>query len=293
MVVASARSGLAVALGVLLFRRLSLLLLVIVAGPRPLLWLLCEGPVWLLLLPQLWSPLVVGFIVGGLVTPCASWPCVLLGVRSFRTRGRFAACLLLVGAPCFRSLFVLLRPSLSFSALPCYSPSSIWGLALSAALSVLLGPLALEFTPPYLLLLGACLCPSGSSGVGVQSSLSPAYAVGSSSSVYPWSPPSPFFRLCPGLWVVFLALYSTCLLVPVHQVFAVPCGFGVELPLSSIRTLHSASLRPLGCSIASCLLSRRCCLSSALVFSVPSPVGSSWAPLSRFSWRPGLPPLPV
>ena len=64
----SARSGLAIALGVLLFRRLSLLLLVVVAGPQPLLWLLCEGRVWLQPLHQLWSPLVVGFIVGGLVT---------------------------------------------------------------------------------------------------------------------------------------------------------------------------------------------------------------------------------
>ena len=72
MVVASAHSGLAIALGVLLFCRVSLLLLVIVAGPRPFLLLLCEGPVWLQLLHQLWSPLVVGFIVGGLVTPCAS-----------------------------------------------------------------------------------------------------------------------------------------------------------------------------------------------------------------------------
>ena len=114
MVVASARSGLSVALGVLLFRRLSLLLLVVIAGPQPLLWLFCEGPVWLQLLPQLWSPLVVGFIVGGLDAPCASWPCVLRGVRSFRTRGGFAACLLLAGAPGFRSIFVLLRPSLTF-----------------------------------------------------------------------------------------------------------------------------------------------------------------------------------
>ena len=218
---------------------------------------------------------------------------VILSLRvGFWARGWFAACLLLAGAPGFRSLFVL-RPFLSLSALPCSSLSSIWGQALSAAVSVLLGPSTLEFVPPYLSLLGACLCPSGSSGVGVRSSLYPAFAVGFSSSVFPWPPPSPFFWLCPGLWVVFLALYSACLQVPVHQVFAVPCGFGVELPLSSIRTLRSASLRPLGCSSASCLLSRRYCLSLALVFSVPSPVGSSWAPLSRFSWRRGLPPLPV
>ena len=109
---------------------------------------------------------------------------------------------------------------------------------------------------------------------------------------FPWHPPYPFFRLCPGRWVVFLALSFACRLIPVRRVFTVPCGFGVELPLPPMRALCSASLRPLGCSTVSCLLSRRCCLSSTVVFSVPLPVGSSWALLSRFSWRRGLPPLP-
>ena len=294
MVVAVARSGLAVALGVLLFCRLSLLLLVVVAGPRPLLWLFCEGPVWLQLLPQFWSLLVVGFIVGGLVAPCASWPCVLRGVCSFRTRGRFAACLLLAGTPGFRSLFVLLRPSLFlFLCSSLLQHLFHLGAGLVGCGVCLVGAVGLAFTPPCLSLSGACLCPSGSSGVGVQLSLSPAFAVGSSSCAFPWRLRSPFFRLCPGLWVVFLAFYSACLLVPVHQVFAVPCGFGMGLPLSSFRVLRSASHRPLGCSTASCLLFRRYCLSSALVFSVPLPVGSSWAPLSRFLWRRGFPPLSV
>ena len=110
---------------------------------------------------------------------------------------------------------------------------------------------------------------------------------------FPVAPTQSILPALSGLWVVFLALYSACLLVPVHLVFAVPCGFGVGLPLSSIRALRSASLRPLGCSTTSYLLSRRYCLSPALVFSVPSPISSSWAPLSRFSWRRGLPPLPV
>ena len=54
---ASTHSGLTMSLGVLLFRRFSLLLLVVIAGPPPLLWLFCGGPVWLQLLHQLWSHL--------------------------------------------------------------------------------------------------------------------------------------------------------------------------------------------------------------------------------------------
>ena len=74
----------------------------------------------------------------------------LAGRSRFRARRGFAVCLLLTGTPGFRSLFVLLRPLslslfLSFflscsTALLCSSPSSIWGLALSAAVSDLLGP---------------------------------------------------------------------------------------------------------------------------------------------------------
>ena len=56
------------------------------------------------------------------------------------------------------------------------------------------------------------------------------------------------------------------------------------LQLPPMRALRSASLRPLGCSTVSYLGFRRCELSSTLVFSVPLLVGSSWAPLSRFSW---------
>ena len=48
--------------------------------------------------------------------------------------------------------------------------------------------------------------------------------VGSSSSIFPWRPPSLFSRLCPGHWVVFLALSSACCLVTVRRVFTVPCG---------------------------------------------------------------------
>ena len=51
-----------------------------------------------------------------------------------------------------------------------------------AAVSVF-GAFDPRVVPPYLSLLGACLCPSGSWGVGVQQSLYPAFAVGSSSSV--------------------------------------------------------------------------------------------------------------
>ena len=60
--------------------------------------------------------------------------------------------------------------------------------------------------------------------------------------------------------------------------------FGLVLQLPSMRVLRSASLRSLGCSTVSYLGSRRYGLSSTLVFSVTLPVGSSWAPLSRFSW---------
>ena len=122
----STHSGLALSLGVLLFRRFSLLLLVVVAGPPPLLWLFCGGPVWLQLLHQLWSPLLVVFL----------WVVWSPHVRVARVscgafvEGSLPACFwsaLQVSGP-FRS-----PPPLSLSLSLCSSliqPSSLWGLFL-------------------------------------------------------------------------------------------------------------------------------------------------------------------
>ena len=289
---ASTRSGLAISLGVLLFRRLSLLLLVVIAGPPPLLWLFCGGPVWLQLLSQLWSSLLVGFLRWS-GCPLCVLPVCLAGCSWLSDRRRFSSCLLLSGARGFGSFSFSSAPrSLSLSLCSfLVQPSSLWGL--------------------FLIGCGVCLwCLRPSSCASLSFFVSrlfvslwflggwrPVVALsrlrgGVQLCCFPWCPPSLFFRLCPGRWVVFLALSFACRLVPVRRVFTVPYGFGMELPLPSMRALRSASLRPLGCSSVSCLLSRRCCLSSTLVFSVPLPVGSSWAPLSRFSWRRGLPPLP-
>ena len=170
----------------------------------------------------------------------------------------------------FRVLFVLLCPSLSLSLCSSlFQPSSCWGLFLigcgvclwclrpssCASLSFFVRRLFVSFR-----FLG------GWRPVVALSRL----RCGVQLFCFPWRPPSPFFRLCPGRWVVFLALSFACRLVLVRRVFTVPCGFGVELPLPSMRGLRSVSLRPFGYSTVSCLLSRRCCLSSTLVFSVPA-----------------------
>ena len=220
-----------------------------------------------------------GFPVGGLVAPCACCPCVLRGVCGFPARGGFATCLLLTGAPGFGSF--------SFSSAPLFlslcssliQPSSLWGLFLVGCGVCLwcLQPSSCASLSFFVRRLFVSLRFLG--GWRPVAALS-RFRCGVQLFCFPWRPPSPFFRLCPGHWVVFLALSFACCLVPVRRVFTVPCGFGVELPLPSMRALRSASLRPLGCSTVSCLLSRRCCLSSTLVFSVPLPVGSSWAPPS-------------
>ena len=79
--------------------------------------------------------------------------------------------------------------------------------------------------------------------------------MGSSSSIFSWRPPSPFFRLCPGHWVVFLALSSACRLVAVRRVFMVPCSL---VWCFSYLPCGPSLFRPLGCSTVSSLGSRRC-----------------------------------
>ena len=68
-------------------------------------------------------------------------------------------------------------------------------------------------------------------------------------------PPSPFFRLCPGLWVVFLDLYSACLLVPVPPAFFIS---GPSLALSSATWLFYRILPPVS-SVLPLLGSRLLC----------------------------------
>ena len=161
----------------------------------------------------------------------------------------------------FRVLFVLLRPPLSLSL--CSSliqPSSLWGLFLVGCGVCLwcLRPSSCASLSFFVRRLFVSLRFLG----GWRPVVALSRLCGEVQLFcFPWCPPSPFFRLCPGRWVVFLALSFACRLVLVRQVFTVPCGFGVELPLPSMRALRSASLRPLGCSTISCLLPRRCCLS--------------------------------
>ena len=277
MVGASTRSDLAISLGVLLFCRFSLLLLVVIAGHPPLLWLFCWGSGLAPAPSSALEPSSGGFPVGGLVAPCACCPCVLRGVRGFPARVGFGTCLLLTGAPGFGSFSFSSAPLSLCSSL--IQPSSLWGL--------------------FLVGCGVCLwCLRPSSCTSLSffvrrlfvslrflGGWRPVVALsrlcgGVQLFCFPWRPHVRSSG-CLGLWVVFLALSFACRLVTVRRVFTVPYGFGVELSLPSMRALRSASLRPLGCSTVSCLLSHRCCLSLTLVFSVPLPVGSSWAPLSR------------
>ena len=86
--------------------------------------------------------------------------------------------------------------------------------------------------------------------VGLSSgSLFPAFLVGSSSSGFPWRPPSPFFWLCPERWVVFLALSSACHMVVVRCLFTVPGGL-----VGASATFHVGPTP--GLSLASCLFHR-------------------------------------
>ena len=182
-----------------------------------------------------------------------------------------------------RVLFVLLSPSLSLSALPCSSPLGAvpcWLRCLSLVPSTLMLHLvifldgcmfvSLRFLgvvfrfrsippswwgPTLLFSRGALPVRSSGSvrGIGWSSWLSPLPAPGYGSSCFHGS-----------LW------------------------FGLVLQLPSMRAPRLASLRPFGYSTVSYLGSRRYVLSSTLVFSVTLPVGSSWAPLSRFSWSWGF-----
>ena len=167
-----------------------------------------------------------GFPVGGLVAPCACCPCVLRGVRGFPARGGFATCLLLTGAPGFGSFSFSSAPLSLCSSL--IQPSSLWGLFLVGC-------------GVYLWCLRPSSCASLSFFVRrlfvslrLLGGWRPVVALsrlrgGVQLFCFLWRPPSPFFRLCPGRWVVFLALSFACRLVPVRRVFTVPCGFGVEL----------------------------------------------------------------
>ena len=133
-----------------------------------------------------------------------------------------ATCLLLSGAPGFGSLFRSPQP-ISLSLLfpdPALSPLGLFLVGSGVCLWCLRRSCCASLS----FLWDACLYPSGSCGVIFRCSLYPAFVVGSSFSVFPWHPPSPFFRFCPGHWVVFLALSSACRLVTVGRVFTVPCG---------------------------------------------------------------------
>ena len=88
--------------------------------------------------------------------------------RGFPARGGFATCLLLTCAPCFESFSFSSAP---FSLSLCSSlikPSSLWGLFLVGC-SVSLGVFDPRVVPPYLSLLGACLCPSAHGGLASSS----------------------------------------------------------------------------------------------------------------------------
>ena len=110
--------------------------------------------------------------------------------------------------------------------------------------------------------------------------LFPTFLVGYSSSAFPWCPSSPFFWFVRGVgWSSWLSPLPSARLWIV--VFSVPCGL-VGASATFPAALHPASLCPIGCSTASSLGARRCVLSLTLGFSIPLPVSSSWALLSRF-----------
>ena len=136
-------------------------------------------------------------------------------------------------------------------------------------------------------LMDACLYPSGSWGLSSGFALS-RFRGGVQLFCFPVAPSQ---SVLPDLSGALGGLPGSLLCLPPgygSSCFHGSLWFGLVLQLPSMRAPRLASLRPLGYSTGSYLGSRRYVLSSTLVFSVTLPVGSSWAPLSRFSWSWGF-----
>ena len=179
-----------------------------------------------------------------------------------------------VSSPSFHSP----RPrSLSLSAL--LAPASRpWGYSWLAPVSVLATFVA-RVVPLHLLV--AYLLVSLRFCTVLFRSLFPTFLVESSSSAFPWRPSSPFLLVCPGRWLIFLALSSAFCQVIVRCLLSslwfgwcfcyLPCGPapGLSLACWLFHRFFSQSLSLYA--------------SWTLEFLIPLPFPSSWAPLSQFS----------
>ena len=168
-------------------------------------------------------------------------------------------------------------------------------LSLSLFRPFLLQPLA-----PGAFLVGACVClgylrslgcPSPSPGgipVGIPSFLYSYLPValshlpgGVQLFCFPLAPFQSVLLVCPGRWLIFLALSSACRQVIDRRLLS-SLWFG-WCSATFPAALHLAStLWPVGCSTVSSLRACSCVLSWTLGFSIPLPITSSWAPVSRF-----------
>ena len=172
--------------------------------------------------------------------PLCLLPGFLAGCSGFRLLGLFPFCWLLSGAPGFQSFF-------SFS---------------SAQIS--LGPSCSSLSPLGLFLVGSCVClgylrssvcPSPSPGgipVGIASFLYGSLPValshlpgGVQLFCFPLAPFQSVL-VCPGRWLIFLALSSASARLSI-VVFSVPCGLG-GASATFPAALHPDSLWPVGCS---------------------------------------------
>ena len=225
-----------------------------------------------------WGPLSRSRFLSVIWAPLCLLPGCLAGCSWFLPSGLFTFCWLLSGAPDLQSFF-------SFS---------------SAQISLSLGPSCSSLSPLGLFLVGSCVwlgylrssgCPSPSSGgipVGIPSFLY-GYLLVALSHIpggvqllcFPLAPFQSVLLVCPGCWLVFLALSSAFRQVIDRRLLSslwfgwcfcyLPCGPTPGLSLAC-WLFHHSSLR-----------ARRCVLSLTLGFSIPLPINSSWASLSWFS----------
>ena len=203
-------------------------------------------------------------------------PGFLAGCSWFLPGGRFPFCWLLSGSPGFQSFFSFSSAQISLSLCPSCSSISPLGLSWLALVSVLATFVA-WIVPRHLLV--AYLLVSLRLFTVIFRSLFTTFLVGSSSSAFAGRPSSPFFWIVRGVgcssWLSPLPGYSSSSsqFPAVWWVLCfLPCGPAPGL-----------SLWPVGCSPVSSVRARSCVLSWTLGFSIPLPITSSWAPLSRFS----------
>ena len=224
-----------------------------------------------------WGPLSRSRFLSVVWAPLCLLPGCLEGGSWFLLSGLFPFCWLLSGAPGSSPSFPSPRPrSLSLSAL--LAPASRpWGYSWLAPVSVLATFVA-RIVPRHLLvaslLVSLCFCE-----VIFRFALSHLPG-GVQLFCFPLAPFQSVLLVYPGCWLVFLALSSAFRQVIDRRLLSslwfgwcfcyLPCGPTPGLSLA-YWLFHRSSL------------GARCCvLSLTLGFSIPLPVSSSWAPLSRF-----------